>query len=167
MDEMARQISGTGSATIDLSTLVYNDFIYCEVLDFHIKATVLHDLVNLNHKTLSADDIIQTLKKKFRSLKAQGLWSPVECKKVNMEVELYGLELTTNNMVEYHKRGQTGGNCQFQDVKVQYLNSINCFRCHKKGHFSDKCPFAKNVEKISVNEENLATSGYDSATAYS
>ena len=93
MDEMARRISGTESAPIDLYTLVSTAFINWEVLDFHLKDTGLHGMVDSNPKSLFANEIIRTLKKKFRSFKAQGLWNPHESKKVDTEGDLDGLKL--------------------------------------------------------------------------
>ena len=72
---MAHRISGTGSAPIELYTLVAISFIDCNIMAFHMKTTCLHNLVDSNPKSLSSDDIIHTLKNKFHSLKAQGLWS--------------------------------------------------------------------------------------------
>ena len=72
---MARRISGTGYAPIDLSTLDTPVLIDCNFLVFHMKPTVLHDLVEINPKYLSIDEIIQT-------------WSPVEGKKLNTEGDL-------------------------------------------------------------------------------
>ena len=68
------QISGTVYDPIDLSTLVATVFIDCKVLDFQMKAKVFHDLVGINPKYMSIDEIIWTLKTKFRSLNSQGLW---------------------------------------------------------------------------------------------
>ena len=76
--EMARQISGTGYAPIELYTLFATAFIDCEVLAFHMKSTGLHNLSNRKPKSLSVDDIIWTLKTKFWSHKAQGLSSTYE-----------------------------------------------------------------------------------------
>ena len=69
MEEMARRISGTGSTTINLSTLVNTALIDCEVLHFQLKSTELNDMVDSNPKALSADEIIRTLNNKFWSLK--------------------------------------------------------------------------------------------------
>ena len=74
MAEMDHHITRTGSAPIDLSTLVATDFIYCKVPAFQMNATGLHNLVDRNPKALSSDEIIRTLKTKFHYLKAQGLW---------------------------------------------------------------------------------------------
>ena len=74
---MARRISVTGSATIYLSTLVATAFMDCKVLAFQMKATGLYDLVESNPKALSTYEIICNLKNKFRSLKAQVLWSQI------------------------------------------------------------------------------------------
>ena len=57
MVEMARQISIIGSAPLVLSILVATDFIDCKVLDFQMKYTVLHNLVYINPKSLSAYEI--------------------------------------------------------------------------------------------------------------
>ena len=76
MAKMALRISRMGSAPIGLHTLVSTDLIDCKVLDFHPKDTCLNDLVDSDPKALSADYIILTLKTKFLSLEAQGLWSP-------------------------------------------------------------------------------------------
>ena len=110
MDEMAYHISGTGSAPIDMSTLIATDFIGCKILDFHLKATCLHDLVGSNPKALSIYEIIQTLKTKLRSLKAQGPWIPSEGNKLDTKGELTGINLAMNKLVELQKRGQTNGN---------------------------------------------------------
>ena len=93
MAKMARRISRIESAPIDLYTLVSTAFINWEVLDFHLKDTGLHGLVDSNPKYLFANEIIRTLKKKFRSFKAQGLWNPHESKKVDTEGDLDGLKL--------------------------------------------------------------------------
>ena len=76
MAKMARRIRGTGYAPIDISTLVATDFINFEVLFFQLKDIGLHDIFNSNPKAMSADDIFQNLKTKFRSLTDQGLCSP-------------------------------------------------------------------------------------------
>ena len=96
---MDRHISGTGSAPIDLPTLIATDFIYYEVLAFQMKDTVLHDLDDSNPKFLYADDTIRTLKTKFRSIKAQGLCNSSESKKLCMEGCLARLKLSMNNQV--------------------------------------------------------------------
>ena len=75
MAEISCQISGTGSAPINLSNLVVTAFINYEFLVFHLKATGIYDLFYSNPKDLFADEIIQTLNTKFRSLKVQGLWN--------------------------------------------------------------------------------------------
>ena len=82
MSKMACQIRGTGSNPIDLLTLIYNSFIDYQVLDFHLKATWLYNLVDSRPKSLDADRIIRTLKTKLWSLKYQGLWSPAQINKV-------------------------------------------------------------------------------------
>ena len=84
MSEMARRISRTGSAPIDLSTLADTKFIDCNVLAFQIKATCLNDLVDINPNAMSEDEIIRNLKTKFWSLKAQVLCSPSEVDNLNM-----------------------------------------------------------------------------------
>ena len=100
MDKMDRQISGTGSAPTDLSTLVTPAFIYCEVLEFYLKDTGLHDLIASNPNPQSADKIIRNLKTKCWSLKAQGLRSPSERKKLDMEGDLDGLNISMNKLAE-------------------------------------------------------------------
>ena len=96
---MARRIIGTVSAPINLSTLVATAFIYYKELYFRPKDTGLNDLVEIKPKALFADNIIRTLNNKFRSLKAQGLWSTSEGKKLYMEGELAGLNLAMNKLV--------------------------------------------------------------------
>ena len=81
---MACRISGTVSAPIDLSTLVATSFIDYKVLEFKLNDTCLHGLVGSNAKALSADEIIRTLKNKFRSLNAEILRSPSEANKLDM-----------------------------------------------------------------------------------
>ena len=72
MAEMVCWINGTVSAPINLYTLITTDFIDWKVLAFQMKNTGFRDLVYSNPKALSADDIIRTLKTKFRYLKLQG-----------------------------------------------------------------------------------------------
>ena len=127
MAEMACRISSIVSATIDLSTLVATAFIDCEVLSFQMKDTVLDDLFDINTKALSAYEIIRTLKTKFQYLKAQGLWSPSEGKKLDMYDELYILKMVMNKLVESQKRGQIGGHGRSQDGKAWGLSGISCF----------------------------------------
>ena len=67
-------------------------------------------LVYSNHKVLYSGNIIRTLKTKFRSLKAQGLWIPDESKKVDTEGDLSGIKLFINKLVKSQKRGKTGRN---------------------------------------------------------
>ena len=76
MAKISCRISVTGSAHIDLSTLVIAAFIECEILAFHLKDKLLHDMFNSNYKALSEDEIIQTLETKFWSLKSQVLCIP-------------------------------------------------------------------------------------------
>ena len=71
-----------------------------------MKSTGLYDLVKNKPKSLSSDDIIRTLKNKFRSLKAQGLWIISEIKKLDMEGDIYGIKMAMNNLVESQKRGR-------------------------------------------------------------
>ena len=149
--EMSHWISGTGSAPIYLSTLVATAFIDCEVLDFQMKATGLHDMVDSNLKALSIYDIIRTLKTKLWSLKDQGMWSPSKGNKLDIEGELAGLKLAMNKLGESHKRDQTGVHTQYKDGKVCDLSGITCFPCHKKGHFQDKCLLSKKSSAISIN----------------
>ena len=132
MAKMARQISRTGSDTIGLSTLVANYFIDCKAVSFQMKATGLHILINRKPKVLSADDIIQTLKNKSRSIKAQRMCSLSAVKKSYMEGELVGIELSMKKLAESQKGG---GNGQFRYGKAQDLIGITSFRCHKKGQF--------------------------------
>ena len=122
-----------------------------------MKATFLHDLVDSNTKALSAEDIIWKLKTKFRSLKAQVMWSTHEENKLDTEGDLYGLNLAMNNLMETQKRGQTGGNCQSKYGKARDLSGINCFRCHKKWHFQYNCPLEKKADASSRNEETPET----------
>ena len=117
MVKMDHQISGTGSAPIDIFTLVATEFINWEVLQFHLKATFLHDLVDSNPKALSEDNFYRTIKTKFQYLKVQGLWSPAESTKLVMEGELAGLNMAMNKMVKSRERGHTGVNGWCQDVK--------------------------------------------------
>ena len=100
MAKMACWINGTGSAPIDLSTLLATSFIDCEVLAFQMKAKGIHDLVYNNPKELSADEIIWTLKTKLWSLKSQGLWSRYKGKKLNTEGDLAGLNLAMDNILK-------------------------------------------------------------------
>ena len=73
ISKMTRWISKIGSAPIDLSILVVTAFVDCGVLAFRLKATGLYNLVKVNPKSLSTDEIIWTLKTKFWNLNAQGL----------------------------------------------------------------------------------------------
>ena len=108
MSEMARRVSGKGSASIDLSTLDDTDFIDCNFLAFQIKATCLYDLVDINPNAMSEDYIIRTLKTKFWYLKAQVLCSPYEGNNLNMEGDLFGLNQSMNKLVESYKSGRNG-----------------------------------------------------------
>ena len=83
MAKMSRRISGTGSAPIEISTLVSTAFIDCEVLAFHIKNTWLYYLVGSNPKSLSTYEIIKTLKTKLWYIKAKGLCIPSEINKLD------------------------------------------------------------------------------------
>ena len=157
MSEMACRISRTRSAPTDLYTLVATAFIYCEVLDFQPKAKGLHGLVIRNPKALYADDIIQTFKPEFWSLKAQGIGSPPEGKKIDIEGELAGLKMAMNKMVESQKRGHTGGNSWSKDGKAQGLIGFTCLWFHKKGHFQDICPLETKTGARSVNKETPET----------
>ena len=105
MDKMARRISRTGSATIDLSTLVATAFIDCEVVTFQLKATDLHYLVGSNPKSVYTYVITWTLKTKFQTLKAQGRWSSSDGRKLDTEGDMAGLKLAMHKLVESHKRG--------------------------------------------------------------
>ena len=93
---MACCISGIGSATINLFTLLATTFIYCKVLVFQMKDPGLHDLVYNNLKDLSEYEIVRTLRTTFRSLKSQVLWSPSESNNVDMEGEMTYLNLAMN-----------------------------------------------------------------------
>ena len=73
----------TGPAPMDLSISVITSFIECKVNVFQLNYTGLHNLVGNNPKALSIDEIIRTLKTKLRSLKAHGLRSPSERKKLD------------------------------------------------------------------------------------
>lgn len=77
---------------------------------FQMKATGLHNLVVINPKDLSAENIIRILKTKLWSLKTQRLWIPDEDKKVDIEGDMNGLNLHMNKLEESQKRGQTGVN---------------------------------------------------------
>ena len=55
---MAPRISGTGSAPINMFSLVATAFIDCKFLAFQIKSELLHDLVEIYPNALSADEII-------------------------------------------------------------------------------------------------------------
>ena len=101
MSEMAGRINVTGSATIELSTLVSTAFMDWKVLDFHLKDTWLHNLVDRNLKSLYAYEIIWNLNTKLWYLNDQGLWSFPEIKKVDMEGDLDGLNMSINNLEEY------------------------------------------------------------------
>ena len=70
-----------------------------------MKATGLRDLVYIKSKYLSADEIIRTLKTKFRSLKSQGLWSPFKRRKLDTDVDLESLKLAMKKLAESKKRG--------------------------------------------------------------
>ena len=110
MVKISCRISRTGSTLIELSTLLDTDFINCEVLAFNLKAKGLNNVVDSNPKALSVDDIIWTLKTKLQSLKAQGMWGTDKIKKLDTEVEMAGLKMTINDLVESQKMGRTGGN---------------------------------------------------------
>ena len=102
---MSRRISGTGSATIDLYTLVATAFIDCEVVTFQLKATDLNYLVGSNPKSVYTYVITWTLKTKFQTLKAQGRWSSSDGRKLDTEGDMAGLNLAMHKLVESHKRG--------------------------------------------------------------
>ena len=68
ISEMDRWISVTGSASIELSTLVSTALIDCDILDFQLKATGLRGLVYIKSKSLSVDEIIRNLRTKLLSL---------------------------------------------------------------------------------------------------
>ena len=157
---MARMIRGTEYAPIDLSTLVADAFIYCKVLELKLKSTDLHDLVVSKPQYLSADEIIRTLKNKLRSLKDRGLWSPPKGKKLDTEVGIAGLNLAMDKLVEFQKRGQTGGNGRSQDGKARDLSRITCFQCHKKGNLQDNHPLLKKEGTSSGNRETPVNHGY-------
>ena len=110
MTKMACGTSITGYDPIDLYTLAATAFIQCEVLSFYMKTKGLHNLVYSKPKALSTDEIIRTLKTKLQPLKAQGLWSPAESKKVDTQGDMDGLKLSMKNMAETQKRRQTGLN---------------------------------------------------------
>ena len=88
-------------------TTAFRDY---EVLAFQMNNTGLHDLVYIKPKSLSEDDIIRTLKTKLRCRKAQIMWSPAKSKKVDMEGDMFGLNLSMHDLVESQKRGNTGAN---------------------------------------------------------
>ena len=88
MDKMDRWICRTISTPIDLYTLVATAFIECKVLAFQQKATYLYGLFDRKTKTLHVDKIIRTLKTKLRSLKSQGMWSPIEIDKLDRKSSL-------------------------------------------------------------------------------
>ena len=43
-----------------------------------------------------------------------------------MEGDIDGLDVYMNHLVESHKRGQTDGKLQYQDVKARGLRGITC-----------------------------------------
>ena len=99
MDEMARRISGTESAPIDLYTFAATAFIDCEVLQFHMKTKFLNDLFGSNPKAMSVDKIIRTLKNKIWYINYQVLQSPSKVNKVYTEGDMDVLKLAMNEMV--------------------------------------------------------------------
>ena len=124
MSKMDRRIIRTGSDPIDLSTFLDTNFIDCKLTASHVKAAGLYDLIDSNPKALSVYDTICNLKNKSRFLKAQIMCSPSERKKSYMEVELVGINLAINNMVESQKRG---GNGRSKHVKARDLRGITSF----------------------------------------
>ena len=72
MAKMAPQTIIIGYALIDISTLVATVLINCKVLDFQMNVKVIHDLLNINPKSLSSYNIIRTLKK-------YGISRPKDC----------------------------------------------------------------------------------------
>ena len=135
MSKMDRRISGKGYNTIDLSTLVSIYFIDYDVLAFQLKSACLHDMVDINPKALSADEIIWTLKTKLWSLKVKVIWSPYEGNILDTEGDMADPKLYMNKLVKSQKRGHICGNVQSQDGKARDLSGIIFFRCHKKGNF--------------------------------
>ena len=73
MAKMDCWVSKTGSTPIELSILVSTVLLDSGFLTFQLKDAGLHDSVNINPKSLYADEIIRTIKTKFWSLEAQVL----------------------------------------------------------------------------------------------
>ena len=96
-------------------------------MDLQMNSTGLHDLVDRNPKSLSADAIIRTLKTKFWSIKAQELWISSEGNKLETKVELSDLKLAMNKIIESQKRGKSVVNGHFQDATFLDLSRITCF----------------------------------------
>ena len=138
--------------------MITTSFIDCKVLVLNIKATGIHDLVDSIPKALYAYEIIWTLKTKFQSLKAQGLWSTAETKKVDTDGEMAGLNLTMNEKVEFQKRGQRGKKLLTSRQQIAGIDQNYLFTMPQKRHFKDNYPLAKKAGKIS-GKTNPETSG--------
>jgi hypothetical protein len=74
--EMARQITGSGAAPSDLTSIVTGCFVECDVLAFKLKALHFLVIVNDDPKQMSWEEIVRKLKVKYLSLLGNGFWEP-------------------------------------------------------------------------------------------
>ena len=76
MIEKTRRVVRSGSATSDITYIVFQCFIGCDVLALKLKALQFYDILIENNTWMEWDAKVQKLKTKYQSLKYQSLWSP-------------------------------------------------------------------------------------------
>jgi hypothetical protein len=132
LSELAERIEGSGPAPKNLAQVIAATYLSCEVLDFRIKASQLHDEANNISTKITWQEIVQANKDKYRSLKAQALWPPASAHK---ESEIQALQATVRKLEQQVGEGNRNG-----ASGTNYHKDKTCFNCNEKGHISPNCP---------------------------
>ena len=75
MIEKTRRIVGYGSAPSNITSIVAQFFIKCDVLAFKLKSLQFYEIVDNNPSGMDWNAISQRLNTKYRSLESQNPWS--------------------------------------------------------------------------------------------
>jgi hypothetical protein len=130
--EMARRITGSGSAPSDLTSIVAGCFVECDVLAFKLKALQFADLVDTDPKQMSWEEIVRQLKAKYLSLLGSGVWEPQKSQTNRAEESvLDGLHAAINKLSAQVEGGGGQGGGQ---------GHIRCRTCNQDGHVRADCP---------------------------
>ncbi len=154
VSELARRIEGSGAAPADLSVLVAKCFLNSDVKAFDLEALRLYNEVDDNANSHTWNELVSTLKSKYRKLVGNKLWTPKATTKKTVEQELNAMKQTVHNLVQRSNGNNNNNSNNNKSGGGRDLSQVVCHGCGKKGHYKNNCPESNS----SSNNSNSSSS---------